>query len=63
MPDDPTPHGGEVLHQPPERAQIPKPEPGQPADAPPRGQPRADEPARDKSSGGGGKTDFVQTPD
>jgi hypothetical protein len=44
MPDDPTPHGGEALHQPPDRATIPEPEPGQPSDAPVRGQPRADTP-------------------
>jgi hypothetical protein len=29
MPDDPTPHGGEALHQPPDRATIPEPKPGQ----------------------------------
>jgi hypothetical protein len=28
MPQDPTPHGGEVLHPLPERAKIPQPKPG-----------------------------------
>jgi hypothetical protein len=28
MPDDRTPHGGEAMHQPPERAKIPEPKPG-----------------------------------
>jgi len=55
MPDDRTPHGGEVMHQPPERARIPEPEPEQPR--------AEDKPAEDKSSSGGGKTNFVQTPD
>jgi hypothetical protein len=55
MPDDRTPHGGEVMHQPPDRARIPEPEPEQPR--------AEDKPAADKSSSGGGKTDFVQTPD
>ena len=63
MPDDPTPEGGEVMHQPSERAQIPEPVPGQPADEPVRGQPRADQAPEDKKPGGGGRTDFVQTPD
>jgi hypothetical protein len=27
MPDDTTPHGGEALHQPPDRATIPEPQP------------------------------------
>ena len=54
MPDDRTPHGGEVMHQPPDRAKIPEPEPAQPS---------ADEASQDKSPSGGGKTDFVQTPD
>ncbi|HVZ44258.1 MAG TPA: hypothetical protein VHA82_10655 [Ramlibacter sp.] len=27
MPDDPTPHGGEVLHPRPDRAKIPQPKP------------------------------------
>ena len=39
MPVDPTPHGGEVLHRPPDRARIPEPKPGQPGDAPVDGQP------------------------
>ena len=55
MPDDPTPHGGEVMHQPPERARIPKPEPEQPR--------AGDVKPEDKSRQGGGHTDFVQTPD
>ncbi|MDB5752950.1 MAG: hypothetical protein JWP65_3371 [Ramlibacter sp.] len=42
MPDDPTPHGGEALHQPPDRATIPDPKPGQASDEPVRGLPRAD---------------------
>jgi hypothetical protein len=28
MPDDTTPHGGEIMHSPPDRARIPEPEPG-----------------------------------
>jgi hypothetical protein len=28
MPDDPTPHGGEAFHAPPERAKIPPPQTG-----------------------------------
>jgi hypothetical protein len=63
MPDDRTPHGGEIMHRPPDRAQIPEPEPGRPADEPVRGQPRATDKSEDKSASGGGKTDFVQTPD
>jgi len=60
MPDDRTPHGGEVMHQPPERARIPEPEPEQPK----AGQPKAGESKlEDKSPSGGGHTDFVQTPD
>ena len=55
MPDDRTPHGGEVMHQPPDRARIPEPEPEQPR--------AEDQPSEDKSSSGGGKTNFVQTPD
>lgn len=35
MPDDPTPHGGEALHAPPDRARIPAPEAGLTDDAPP----------------------------
>ena len=31
MPDDTTPHGGEALHQPPDRATIPQPQPGRAA--------------------------------
>lgn len=31
MPDDTTPHGGEALHTPPDRATIPEPLPGQAA--------------------------------
>ncbi|MCG2595475.1 hypothetical protein LZ009_22080 [Ramlibacter sp. XY19] len=55
MPDDPTPHGREVMHQPPERAKIPEREPEQP---------RADDKKQeDQSRQGGGHTDFVQTPD
>lgn len=27
MPDDPTPHGGEAMHPPPDRAKIPQPQP------------------------------------
>ncbi|MBC5765023.1 hypothetical protein [Ramlibacter albus] len=27
MPDDPTPHGREVMHLPPDRARIPQPKP------------------------------------
>jgi hypothetical protein len=41
MPDDTTPHGGEALHAPPERATIPEPKPGRGSDAPPQGLPRA----------------------
>lgn len=44
MPDDTTPHGGEVLHDLPERAKIPQPKPGQPSDEPVRGQPGAGKP-------------------
>ena len=43
MPDDTTPHGGEAMHAPPDRARIPQPKPGRESDAPPRGQP-GDEP-------------------
>jgi hypothetical protein len=49
MPDDPTPHGGEAMHPPPDRATIPEPKPGQPADEPVRGQPRAGD-LRDRPS-------------
>lgn len=28
MPDDTTPHGGEAMHPPPDRAKIPQPKPG-----------------------------------
>lgn len=28
MPDDTTPHGGEAMHEPPDRAKIPQPKPG-----------------------------------
>ena len=55
MPEDRTPEGGEVMHQPPENARIPEREPRIP--------PRAGEVTEDKSQSGGGKTDFVQTPD
>jgi len=48
MPDDTTPHGGEALHPPPDRATIPQPKPGAPSDEPPRGQPRADLPVKDR---------------
>lgn len=44
MPDDTTPHGGEVLHRLPERAKIPQPKPGQPSDEPLRGRPDAHTP-------------------
>jgi hypothetical protein len=44
MPDDTTPHGGEAMHTPPDRARIPQPKPGRESDEPPRGQPTADEP-------------------
>lgn len=45
-PDDPTPHGGEIMHEPPERAKIPQPKPGGESDQPVRGEPSAkDEPA------------------
>jgi hypothetical protein len=60
MPDDRTPHGGEVMHQPPDRARIPEPEPQQPRA---EDKPAQAKPSEDKSSSGGGKTDFVQTPD
>jgi hypothetical protein len=43
MPDDSTPHGGEALHAPPDRAAIPEPKPGRASDEPPRGQPTANE--------------------
>ena len=33
-PDDRTPHGGEIMHAPPDRALIPEPEPGGDSDAP-----------------------------
>ncbi len=42
MPDDTTPHGGEVLHAPPDRATVPEPLPGHPSDEPVRGQPGDD---------------------
>ena len=60
MPDDPTPHGREVMHQPPERARIPEPEPQQPR-ADDKG--TGDKKQEDQSRQGGGHTDFVQTPD
>jgi len=41
-PIDPTPHGGEVLHEKPEPA-FPQPKPGDAADKPPQGEPRADD--------------------
>lgn len=41
MPDDPTPHGGEALHRPPDRARIPEPKPDE-VDRPLRSEPRAD---------------------
>jgi len=43
MPDDTSPHGGEAMHPPPDRARIPEPKPGAPADPPPRGQPQVNE--------------------
>lgn len=42
MPDDTTPHGGEAMHAPPDRATIPQPKPGRASDEPPRGQPQAE---------------------
>ncbi len=42
MPDDTSPHGGEAMHPPPDRATIPQPKPGQPSDEPVRGQPGDD---------------------
>ena len=47
MPDDPTPHGGEAMHPPPDRATIPEPKPGARHDGQPHareaGQTRADD--------------------
>jgi hypothetical protein len=45
MPDDTTPHGGEAMHPPPDRATIPQPKPGRESDEPPRGLPQAGTPA------------------
>jgi len=50
MPDDTTPHGGEAMHAPPDRAKIPQPKPGRESDEPPRGQPRAEPDLRDRPS-------------
>lgn len=41
-PDDPTPHGREILHEPPERATFPQPKPGEQSHGE-RGAARADE--------------------
>ena len=43
MPDDTSPHGGEAMHEPPERAKIPQPKPGRASDEPPRAQPETRE--------------------
>lgn len=50
MPDDTSPHGGEAMHEPPDRARIPQPKPGRASDEPPRGQPQAGAP-REKQMG------------
>lgn len=42
MPIDPSPHGAEILHQPPQ-PQYPEPKPGQESDEPVRGHPGAAE--------------------
>ena len=39
MPDDTTPHGGEAMHSPPDRATIPEPKPDGKQDEFPRGDP------------------------
>jgi len=36
MPDDTTPHGGEAMHVPPDRATIPQPKPGAEGEEAPR---------------------------
>ena len=42
-PDDPTPHGGEIMHELPQRAKIPQPKPGGETDEPAGGSPRAED--------------------
>lgn len=42
-PDDPTPHGREIMHEPPERAKIPEPKPGEEWDELVHGNPRSDD--------------------
>lgn len=40
MPDDTSPHGGEAMHPPPDRAKIPQPKPGAAGEEPAREEPR-----------------------
>jgi hypothetical protein len=48
VPDDTTPHGREIMHEPPERAKYPQPKQGEARDEEVPGTPRSDESADER---------------